>query len=77
MAIKSKHKHDYHKHIVRDGESVLGVRYDVVNVCSICNKIKALPLRERLVRTESGYLWPTHIEQIREFYGDLPLFERK
>ena len=72
-AAKSTHKHDYHRYIVKDGETVLGTRYDVVNVCSICRKVKALPLRERLIKADRGYLWPTTLEQIYDAFGKLPL----
>ena len=70
---KSNHRHEYVRHIKCAGALHTGNQYDVVNVCSICGRVKDLPFRDRLVKEGNAYVWPYRLEDIRKYFGDLPM----
>lgn len=74
---KSNHKHVYQKFLVLKHRGAPGDRdiYDVVNVCSICGKVKELSMKEHLVKVDGRYRWPIYLEELKECFGDLPSFD--
>lgn len=69
---KSNHRHDYVRHI-RLIKSYYRNCYEIVNVCSICGRIKDLPFKEQLIKRDGHYIWLTDLDEIRKQFGDLPL----
>lgn len=76
MGKKSNHKHAYVRHFVFRSKGHIQDIYDVVNVCSVCGKVKELPMKERVIKEDSGYWrWPIYLEDLKKYFGDLPVYE--